>query len=69
MKMMSLKNKDTYELVLNADDLRVIMSCLREVLVEIGSAEFPSRIGAKSEDVNKLANELFDLMDENGIDL
>ena len=63
------KEHNTYELGLTLNELRIILACVGDTLANLEETEFPSRIGASLEVVNKISNELYDLTVSKGIDI
>lgn len=63
------KEHNTYELGLTLNELRIILACVGDTFANLEETEFPSRIGASLEVVNKISNELYDLTVSKGIDI
>lgn len=61
------KEHHTYELGLTLNELRIILACVGDTFANLEEAEFPSRIGATLEVVNKISSELYDLIESKGI--
>jgi hypothetical protein len=65
----NVRDNSVYELGLNLNELRVVLSCVGDTFANLNEAEFPSRLGASLEVVKKLSSELSALMDQNNIDI